>query len=231
MTSATRELVRGLGYEFRDPELLRQALTHRSAGGRNNERLEFLGDAILGFVIAEALYVHLPEASEGELSRMRASLVKRETLAEVARGLGLGDHLELGSGELKSGGFRRDSTLADALEAIFGAIYLDSDFPACKARILHLFAARLEALPSAAALKDPKTRLQEYLQSRRISLPDYEVLESRGKDHSREFVVLCRVEELGILHRAHGSSRRRAEQEAAAGVLEKLGAPPAGEEE
>jgi ribonuclease-3 len=229
LTSVTRELSRGLGYEFRNPELLRQALTHRSAGGRNNERLEFLGDAILGFVIAEALYVHLPEASEGELSRMRASLVKRETLAEVARGLGLGDYLELGSGELKSGGFRRDSTLADALEAVFGAIYLDSDFPVCKARILHLFAVRLEALPSADALKDPKTRLQEYLQSRRITLPEYEVLESRGKDHSREFVVLCRVEALGILQRAHGSSRRRAEQEAAACVLEKIGVARAGE--
>jgi ribonuclease-3 len=231
LTSTTRELARGLGYEFRNPELLHQALTHRSAGGRNNERLEFLGDAILGFVIAEALYVQLPGASEGELSRMRASLVKRETLAEVARDLGLGDHLELGSGELKSGGFRRDSTLADALEAIFGAIYLDSDFPVCKARILHLFAARLESLPSAAALKDPKTRLQEYLQSRHITLPEYEVLESHGKDHSREFVVMCRVDELGILHHATGNSRRRAEQEAAAGVLAKLGVERAGEAE
>jgi ribonuclease-3 len=230
LKAAARELTRGLGYEFQNPELLRQALTHRSAGGRNNERLEFLGDAILGFVIAEALYQHLPEAREGELSRMRASLVKRETLAEVARGLQLGDHLELGSGELKSGGYRRDSTLADALEAIFGAIYLDSDFATCRARILHLFTARLEALPSAAALKDPKTRLQEYLQSRRITLPEYEVLESRGRDHNREFEVLCRVPELGILHSANGSSRRRAEQAAAAGVLQLLGAQRAGEE-
>lgn len=226
MTSATRELVRDLGYEFNDQELLRQALTHRSAGGRNNERLEFLGDAILGFVIAEALFQHLPTAREGELSRMRASLVKRETLAEVARDLKLGGHLQLGSGELKSGGFRRDSTLADALEAVIGAIYLDSDFATCKARILRLFTPRLEALPSAAALKDPKTRLQEHLQARHISLPEYEVLESHGSDHSRRFLVRCRVEELEIVHEGSGNSRRRAEQAAAAGMLETLGVPP-----
>jgi ribonuclease III len=227
---AVRELLRGLGHEFQDRELLQQALTHRSVGGHNNERLEFLGDAILGFVIAEALFRHLPRAREGELSRMRASLVKRETLAEVARGLKLGDHLQLGSGELKSGGFRRDSTLADALEALFGAIYLDSDFATCRARILELFTPRLEALPSAAALKDPKTRLQEYLQGRRVSLPEYEVLETHGNEHDRRFLVLCRVAELDIQYEGSGNSRRRAEQAAAAGVLEKLGVAPAGDE-
>lgn len=225
-----RELARDLGYEFNNQELLGQALTHRSAGGHNNERLEFLGDAILGFVIAEALFQKLPRAREGELSRMRASLVKRETLAEVARGLKLGDYLQLGSGELKSGGFRRDSTLADALEAIFGAIYLDSGFASCKARILHLFTPRLEGLPSAAALKDPKTRLQEHLQARHVPLPEYEVVESHGSEHNRRFLVRCRVEALDLLHEASGNSRRRAEQAAAAGVLEKLGVAPAGEE-
>ncbi len=230
MKSAVRELMRGLGHEFEDRELLQQALTHRSLGGHNNERLEFLGDAILGFVIAEALFQYLPRAREGELSRMRASLVKRETLAEVARGLKLGDHLQLGSGELKSGGYRRDSTLADALEALFGAIYLDSDFATCRACILQLFTLRLEALPSAAALKDPKTRLQEHLQSRHIPLPEYEVLETHGNEHDRRFLVLCRVDELDILHEGSGNSRRRAEQAAAAGVLEKLGVSPVGEE-
>ncbi len=222
--SSVRELARNLGYSFQNEGLLQQALTHRSAGGHNNERLEFLGDAILGFVIAEALYHRIPAASEGELSRLRASLVKRETLAEVARGLSLGDYLALGSGELKSGGYRRDSTLADALEAVFGAIYLDSGFPACQTCILHLFRGRLTNLPSAAALKDPKTRLQEYLQSRHLALPEYEVVESRGMDHNRVFRVACRVEEMGITYQASGSSRRRAEQAAAEGMLEKLGA-------
>jgi ribonuclease-3 len=165
----------------------------------------------------------MPTASEGELSRLRASLVKRETLAEVARGLRLGEYLSLGSGELKSGGYRRDSTLADALEAVFGAIYLDSGFAACQSCILHLFSDRLADLPSAAALKDPKTRLQEYLQSRHLALPDYEVVDSQGKDHNRVFRVACRVAELDIVHLASGSSRRRAEQAAAEGMLEKLG--------
>ena len=228
MKAAVRELQRGLGHEFQDPGLFQQALTHRSHVGDNNERLEFLGDAILGFVIAETLYQRLPKAREGELSRMRASLVKRETLAEVARDLKLGDHLQLGSGELKSGGFRRDSTLADALEALFGAIYLDSDFATCRARILDLFTPRLEALPSAAALKDPKTRLQEFLQGRHIALPEYEILETHGNEHNRRFRVLCRVDELDIRYEGSGSSRRRAEQDAAAGALESLGVAPVG---
>ncbi|HKK14468.1 MAG TPA: ribonuclease III, partial [Gammaproteobacteria bacterium] len=166
MTRSPQELSRAIGYRFDDQRLLEYALTHRSAGSRNNERLEFLGDAVLGLVMAEALYRAFPRATEGELSRLRATLVKRETLAEVARALALGDYLTLGSGELKSGGFRRDSILADALEAVFGALYMDGGFEAAGRLIRDLFRERLEDLPSAAALKDAKTRLQELLQGR-----------------------------------------------------------------
>lgn len=226
MRPPVRTLTRDFDYRFRDDALLEQALTHRSAGGSNNERLEFLGDAVLGLVIAEALFQHLPDATEGELSRMRASLVKRETLAEVARRLDLGEFLALGSGELKSGGFRRDSTLADALEAVFGAIYLDGGFDACRTCILRLFDDRLRNLPSAASLKDPKTRLQEFLQSRRLALPEYEVVEASGQDHNRVFVVDCRVDALDTKYRGSGRSRRRAEQAAAEGMLKMLGADP-----
>ncbi len=224
MKSPSRELARALAYEFKDEALLRQALTHRSAGGHNNERLEFLGDAILGMVIATELFQRLPNASEGELSRTRASLVKRETLAEVAREIQLGDYLALGSGELKSGGYRRASTLADALEAIFGAIAMDRGFDASEACIRRLFAARLEHLPSAASLKDPKTRLQEYLQSRHLELPEYEVVDTSGQDHNRVFSVQCRIAQLEQRVEASGSSRRRAEQAAAEAMLEQLGA-------
>jgi len=169
-------LSRSLGYRFQDPGLLQAAVTHRSAGSSNNERLEFLGDAVLGYVIAEWLYTQFPEASEGQLSRLRASLVKKETLAGIARELKIGDYLSLGSGELKSGGFRRDSILADALEAILGGIVMDSGFEACRTSIQRLFADRVSRLSASDELKDPKTRLQEYLQSRKLDLPDYEVM-------------------------------------------------------
>ena len=215
-------LSRTLGYSFKDPDLLQAAVTHRSAGSKNNERLEFLGDAVLGHVIAEWLYAEFPEASEGQLSRLRASLVKRETLADIARNLAVGDYLRLGSGELKSGGFRRDSILADALEALFGGIVLDSGFESCRAIIHHLFAGRIDQLSAGDELKDPKTRLQEYLQSRKLDLPVYQVIEVSGKSHSQQFVVECRVDSVQQCSKGAGSSRRRAEQTAAEAMLEQL---------
>ncbi len=217
-------LLKRLGYVFRDPGLFEHALTHRSAGGANNERLEYLGDAVLGLVIAEALYRRYPQASEGELSRLRASLVRKQTLAELARDLELGDYLHLGSGELKSGGFRRDSILADALEAIFGAVYLDGGFAAGAQLIQALYAERLDGLPSTPrASKDPKTQLQEYLQGRHLDLPDYTVISVRGEAHDQTFEVECRISALAQSTRAQGSSRRRAEQQAAQLMLGQLG--------
>lgn len=224
MSADAGALLRTLGYTFRDPALRDSALTHRSAGGVNNERLEYLGDAVLGLVIAEALYRRYPRASEGELSRLRASLVRKQTLAELARDLNLGEFLHLGSGELKSGGFRRDSILADALEAIFGAVYLDGGFAASAALIQTLYAERLGSLPDEPlALKDPKTQLQEYLQGRQLNLPNYEVVSMRGEAHDQIFEVECRIAALTRSTRAHGSSRRRAEQQAAQQMLEQLG--------
>ena len=222
MTKTAGELAGQLGYRFNDPELLQAALTHRSASNRNNERLEYLGDAVLGFVIAEILYRRFPNAAEGELSRLRASLVKRESLADIARDLRLGDYLTLGSGELKSGGYRRESILADALEAIFGAIVLDSGFQASRDCILSLFQSRLDNLPEAASLKDPKTRLQEYLQARRLSLPAYEVTSVRGRAHNQQFTVICRVAGLDQTSEGRGGSRRKAEQQAAEAMLNDL---------
>jgi ribonuclease III len=231
MTSAEwpRDWVRGqLGYEARDAALFRAALTHRSASGANNERLEFLGDAVLNLVIAHQLYTLFPHAAEGDLSRLRARLVSREPLAEVGAALGLGAVLQLGSGELKSGGFRRQSILADALEALCGAIFLDGGLAAVQPVIERLFAARLATLPEPAALKDAKTRLQEYLQSRSLALPGYRVLSIEGEDHAQTFRVSCEVSALGLEVEGAGSSRRRAEQEAAARMLERIathGAP------
>lgn len=215
-------LVRSLDCEFQQAELLEAAVTHRSAGSCNNERLEFLGDAILGFVIAEQLFEKFPDASEGQLSRLRASLVKRETLAEVARELELGDYLRLGSGELKSGGFRRDSILADALEAILGAILQDRGYEACQACIHRLFAEKISDLSSAGELKDPKTLLQEHLQSRRLTLPVYEVASVSGKAHQQHFVVECRVTDLDLSVTGEGNNRRGAEQAAARSMLDKV---------
>jgi len=215
-------LDRELGYRFSDETLLQRALTHRSAGGVHNERLEYLGDAALSLVVAEALYQRLPDASEGHLSRLRASLVRRSSLAEMARDLGFPKRLRLGPGELKSGGSRRDSILADACEAVLGAIYLDGGLEALRPVVLRLYGARLEALPAHEELKDPKTLLQERLQSRGLPLPSYRVDTIEGEDHCQQFTVACHVE--GVAAGAIGvaGSRRAAEQEAAALMLAKL---------
>ncbi|MEE8429311.1 MAG: ribonuclease III [Gammaproteobacteria bacterium] len=222
MIDRYEKLSRILGYEFEDRELLEVALTHRSASSRNNERLEFLGDAILGSVIAEQLYRRFPDAAEGELSRLRATLVRKETLAEVARSLELGDFLRLGSGEKKSGGSRRDSILADALESIVAAIYLDRGIELCHGFILTIYDERMINLSKEEVLKDPKTRLQEYMQANRMELPNYEIVEVSGKDHAQIFSVECRALGMGRTSTGKGSSRRRAEQSAAQSMLEKL---------
>lgn len=212
----------GLPYRFARPELLGEALTHRSAGRPNNERLEFLGDAVLNFLIAEALYQRVPDADEGALSRLRAMLVRGETLAEIAGEINLGEALSMGSGELKSGGFRRRSILADALEAVIGAVYLDGGFDACRKLIQELFAARLSSLPETDSLKDPKTRLQEYLQARQASLPVYRLVRQEGEPHRRTFRVACEIPWLKVPVEADGRSRRAAEQEAARLALNEL---------
>lgn len=204
-----------LDYAFQNTELAQAAVTHRSAGGRNNERLEFLGDAVLGLVIAEALYRQLGALAEGDLSRLRASLVNRDTLAELGQELALGELLLLGPGERKSGGYRRKSILADAIEALLGAVYLDGGFTAARDLVLRLFAGRLLNLPDPEQLKDGKTRLQEYLQGRGLALPVYNLLEARGKAHEQSFVVRCEIPTLGIETQGIGRSRRLAEQEAA----------------
>lgn len=222
MNSSTARLCAALGYGFRQSGLLEEALTHRSASPRNNERLEFLGDALLNLVMAEYLFQRYPQANEGELSRLRANLVKGETLAELARGLKLGEELRLGQGELRSGGPQRESILADALEAIFGAAYLDGGLAACRTLILNLYQDCLARLAGASESRDPKTRLQEYLQARQQSLPVYSVLAIHGEPHAQSFTVECAAAE----HRAVavGSNRRKAEQDAARLVLEQL--PP-----
>jgi len=215
--------VRGrLGYEPRDLTLFRAALTHRSAAGPNNERLEFLGDAVLNLLIAHELYGAFPQAAEGDLSRLRARLVSREPLAEIAAGLALGEELKLGSGELKTGGFRRQSILADALEALCGAVFLDGGLEAVRPIVAGLFGPRIAALPAPEQLKDAKTRLQEYLQSRSLALPRYAVLRVQGQDHEQAFTVRCEVPALKAATEGHGSSRRRAEQEAAERMIETI---------
>lgn len=216
-------LQKQLDYRFKDEVLLQLALTHRSHGGNNNERLEFLGDSILNFIISEDLYTRFPQAREGQLSRLRARLVKGMTLAEIAREFGLGDHLRLGSGELKSGGFRRESILADALESVIGAIYLDGGFEVCRERVLHWYEGRLGALSLKDTLKDPKTKLQEFLQSRQLALPRYEVVAIEGEAHAQTFHVRCFVESLSEATTGIGSSRRLAEQQAARLALIELG--------
>ncbi len=208
-----------IGYQFTDTALLEQALTHRSAGPGNYERLEFLGDGLLNFLIADALYQHVPAASEGDLTRFRASLVRSATLAELAQEIGIGGCLRLGQGELGSGGFRRRSILADALESLVGAIYLDGGYEEARGVVRRLFEKRLTNLPDAESLKDAKTRLQETLQARGIELPQYELLASEGKDHERVFTMACRVPVLSIETQASASSRRKAEQAAAASAL------------
>ncbi len=222
--NTSAEWLRGsLGYSFADMALLEAALTHRSAGGPNNERLEFLGDAVLNCVVARLVYQEFAAAPEGELSRFRASLVSGESLAVIAAELGLGDRLKMGSGELKSGGFRRKSILADGLEALLGAIYLDGGFEAVSRVIEAVFLPRLDRLPTAAELKDPKTRLQETLQARGMALPLYTVESISGEAHNQRFRVSCRADTLGLTAEGEGQSRRYAEQEAAQRVLDQIG--------
>lgn len=212
-----------IGHAFNDPGLLQQALTHRSAGTPNNERLEFLGDSIVNMMVAQALYQRWPKADEGALTRARAELVREGALAVIARSLELGDRLTLGPGEMKSGGHRRDSILADALEAVVAAIYLDAGFAACQAVVLPWFAASMEALPATGRPeKDPKTRLQEWLQARQKALPQYELVSESGDDHAKTFRVRCGVTEPAVSTEGEGASRRLAEQQAAAAALEQL---------
>jgi len=208
-----------LGYEPREAALFRAALTHRSVPGPNNERLEFLGDAVLNLIVAHHLYAAFPDASEGDLSRLRARVVSGEPLAEVAASLKLGEALQLGSGELKTGGFRRQSILADAFEAVCGALYLDGGLAAAERVIERLFEPRIASLPAPHELKDAKTRLQEYLQSRGLALPQYRVERVAGEAHAQTFHVTCEVPALRLAAEGHGSSRRRAEQEAAERIL------------
>lgn len=211
-----------IGHHFADPALRQRALTHRSASGRNNERLEFLGDGLVNVIVAEALYLRHPAADEGWLTRARAQLVREATLAGIARELQLGEQLELGPGELKSGGYRRDSILADALEALIGAIHLDAGFETCRRIVLGWFASRLESLTATGTEKDAKTRLQEWLQGRALPLPEYVLVDTRGEEHDKVFDVLCRIASPQIEAVADGSSRRQAEQRAAVRVLEQL---------
>ena len=211
------------GYLFKQAKLLDQALSHRSfSRNENNERLEFLGDSVLSLVVSQYLYQQLPYADEGELSRVRASLVKEETLANVARSIDLGAHIHLGGGELKSGGFRRASILSDTLEAIIGAVYLDSNFDEAKQTVLFLFRDYLENLPDTESLKDAKTRLQEYLQSLQSELPVYEVVQTVGKAHDQIFTVKCYVPGFSLETTGKGSSRKKAEQAAASRAFGKL---------
>ena len=211
-----------LGYQFNNVELLQQALTHRSAAKQHNERLEFLGDAVLGMVVAQALFKRFPTVPEGKLTRMRSTLVKGDTLAELGREADVGELLKLGPGELKSGGHRRSSIIADAMEAILGAIYLEAGLDTTAEVILRLWQSRIDKLDPNEHPKDAKTRLQEFLQSRKLPLPVYEVIDISGKDHDQPFVVHCQIESLGKPMKGTGTSRRKAEQHAARNALEKL---------
>lgn len=222
LNKSLAELARRLEYSFRQPELLERALTHRSKSSANYERLEFLGDSVLGFAISSVLYNRYPNLYEGELTRLRASLVKKETLAALARELDLGNYLRLGEGELKSGGFDRDSILADALEAVFGAICRDSTAEEATRVILHLYRDKLATLDPQSIPKDPKTQLQEYLQKLSLPTPAYTIQGVSGEPHNQNFVVECRVTGLDRPVRGEGNSRRHAEQQAAAQALELL---------
>lgn len=219
MENTRQYLTERLGYQFKDKELLQLALTHRSVSGKNNERLEFFGDSLLNFIIAEALYQHYPNLKEGELSRLRANLVNGVTLASISREFKMGDCLILGIGELKSGGFQRDSILADSLEAIIAAIYLDSDFTTCRERVLSWFDSRMKDPLAMKQLKDPKTRLQEYLQSHQLPLPQYTILAVEGEAHAQIFHVQCKVEGMDINTKSVATTRRAAEQQAAENFL------------
>ena len=218
-----KQLQKKLGYEFSDESLLIQALTHRSFKGAHNERLEFIGDSLLGMFVAEALYFDFPKATEGELTRMRSQIVKGQTLTAIAKEFELSQWLLLGPGEMKSGGHRRDSILADAVEAIIGAIYLDSGQTSASERILAWYESRLNALTLEDPIKDPKTRLQEHQQANRLSLPKYTVVSVGGPGNEQVFTVSCRIPQQEDVVTAEGSSRRAAEQAAAQVFLKRLG--------
>lgn len=215
---------RAIGHVFARRDLLDQALTHRSCGAPHNERLEFLGDSVLNCVIAEALYERFGDVREGDLSRLRANLVRQDSLAEIARGIALGEQLRLGEGERKSGGHRRPSILADALEALFGAVFIDGGFEEARRTILMLYGSALANLDPNRTGKDAKTALQEFLQGRRLALPQYHLRATRGEAHVQEFEVECLIPELGIATTGRGPSRRAAEQEAARRAFEQTGA-------
>ena len=215
----------GIAHGFANPDLLRQALTHRSYGTPNNERLEFVGDAVLGFVVALTLYERFPDIPEGQLTRVRAHLVREDTLAQVARRIDLGAAIRLGEGEMKSGGADRASILADALEAVFGAVFLDAGFAAARQAIEAAYADVLRDADPARLGKDAKTRLQEALHKRRLPEPVYEIVATTGKAHAQEFAVECRIADLAIVTRGIGASRRAAEQDAAAQAFDRLPRP------
>ncbi len=222
MREPIEHLCRKIGYEFSDLALFDKALTHRSAGGKNNERMDFLGDSILGFIVADVLFSKLDAADEGDMSRLRSNLVKGVTLAEIAKEIDLGSYLQLGPGELRSGGQSRNSILADALEAVIAAIYLDGGLDAARNVVTRLYKDRFDNITSKKILKDPKTRLQEYLQARHYKLPIYTVLEVTGEQHNQHFSIKCDVEDLNLQNIAKGSSRRKAEQRAAENILHEL---------
>ncbi len=227
MVAIERSVLRDrIGHRFADPSLLAQALTHRSAAAIHNERLEFLGDGVVNLIAAEALFQRWPKADEGVLTRARAELVREASLAAIARHLELGERLVLGPGELKSGGFRRDSILADALEAVVAAIYLDAGYEACRGVVLSWFEPALAALPVGKPDKDAKTRLQEWLQARQRPLPAYELVSESGEEHAKLFLARCTLNEPAVSAEGQGTSRRLAEQAAAAAVLESLEPSP-----
>ncbi|SNR76360.1 RNAse III [Methylobacillus rhizosphaerae] len=215
-------LVRQLAYKFKDKNLLARALTHRSYSGNNNERLEFLGDGVLNFLVAHQLYQRFPNLPEGDLSRLRAELVKEQTLSEIATGLSVGEFLNLGEGELKSGGWRRPSVLADAMEAIIGAVFLDGGYPAAAELVGRLLQRRLENINPKSIGKDAKSLLQECLQAQKLNLPEYAVLAIEGEAHCQIFRVSCHIPELEVTTEGKGSSRRAAEQQAAQLAYEKI---------
>tara|TARA_R110002072_G_scaffold51389_1_gene137877 strand:- start:67283 stop:67975 length:693 start_codon:yes stop_codon:yes gene_type:complete len=224
--SEVEKLERKIGYQFQNSDYLIQAVTHRSFASHNNERLEFLGDGALNFVIAEALYLQFPDATEGQLSRLRALMVKQKTLAAIAREMALSDFLIMGTGELKSGGYNRDSILSDALEAIVAAIYREAGFEATRSVLLKWFVGRLASLSLDQVLKDAKSRLQEYLQGRQEDLPDYEVTKIEGEAHAQTFTVKLSFRLLPEAVIAAGSSKRIAEQNAAQAALIQIGVDP-----
>jgi ribonuclease-3 len=223
LSKAVERIAASTGYRFTDESLLTRALTHRSANHHShNERLEFLGDSLLNFLVAEMVYLQRGSDDEGDLSRLRSSLVRGATLADIAAEIELGSCLILGTGELKSGGHRRRSILADGLEALLGAIYLDGGLPAATQVVQRLFAQRLVELPDASLLKDPKTRLQEWLQARGMALPEYEIVEVSGQEHAQQFTVCCRLTRPALEFLGQGPGRRQAEQQAATSALETL---------